>query len=337
MENSLFHQVFPLLYSKTLETFLIVCQQRSFTKAASVIGLSQSAVSQNILRLEETLGVTLFIRDVRPIMLTSEAIILRDQLENQFSEMAITVAKLREQNAVKPIARVGVVESLSPNLAPELVRVLSSQVSRISVLTGTSNVIVEDLLRRDVDLIVSSDPFNELEGITRYFVFEEPHVLIMPADACAAQREWSWEALQYCGLPFVRYAHRSSSGKAIESHLGRLRLTLPARFEADTSRVVFSLVAASIGWALTTPLCLLQCEDMVARMRVLPAPAPIFSREIYVITRKGENDSLAEAVTTICVAQLRRSIVPMLVGIAPWITPHLAIIGENRVDRVPVM
>jgi DNA-binding transcriptional LysR family regulator len=336
MEESLFHEVFPLLYSKTLETFLIVCQQRSFTKAASVLGLSQSAVSQNILRLEEALGVTLFVRDVRPIMLTPEATVLKEQLEIQFSEMAITVAKIREQNALKPVVRVGVVESLSPNLAPELVRVLSSQANRISVLTGTSNVIVEDLLKRDVDLIVSSDPFNEIEGITRYFVFEEPHVLILPTDTGTAKREWSWDELQYCGLPFVRYAHRSSSGKIIESHLGRLRLTLPARFEADTSRVVFSLVAAGIGWALTTPLCLLQCEDMVARMRVLPAPEPVFSREIYVVTRKGENGLLAEAVTDICVAQLRQTIVPALVGIAPWVAPHLAMVAKNRIERVPV-
>jgi DNA-binding transcriptional LysR family regulator len=334
MEETLLRKIFPLLYSKTLETFLIVCQQRSFTKAARVIGLSQSAVSQNILRLEEALGVTLFVRGVRPIALTPEAIVLREQLESQFSAMATTVAKIRDQNSLKPIVRVGVVESLSPNLAPSLVRELSPRANRISVLTGTTGAIADDLLRREVDIIVSSDPLNEVESITRYFVFEEPHVLIVSRELNPSKTGWSWEDLQYCGVPFIRYASRSSSGKTIEAHLGRLRLNFPHRFEADTSRVLFSLVADGIGWALTTPLCLLQCQDMVGRMRVLRAPQPVFTREIYVVTRAGEDVALAQAVTDICVTQLRQSILRQLTGIAPWTESLYVIVGDDRVSRV---
>ena len=46
----------PLLYSKTLPTFLLVCEHRNFTHAARILGISQSAISQNIQQLEENPG-----------------------------------------------------------------------------------------------------------------------------------------------------------------------------------------------------------------------------------------------------------------------------------------
>ena len=154
----------PLLYSKTLETFLVVCEQRNFTHAARVLGLSQSAVSQNIQKLEENLGVTLFDRDIRPIALKPEAILLRDQLQQQFGEIEQTVSQIREQNALKPLVRIGVVDSLSPYVAPRLIKQLSDRASQISVLSGISPNIANDLLNREVDVIITSDPLDGVDG-----------------------------------------------------------------------------------------------------------------------------------------------------------------------------
>lgn len=116
-----------LVYSKTVETFMAVCQQRSFTRAADVLGLSQSAVSQSISRLEELLGVTLFIRDVRPVALTPEAVLLKEQLDRHATEMADSILSIREENSLKPTIRAAVVESLSPNIAPALVQTLAAK------------------------------------------------------------------------------------------------------------------------------------------------------------------------------------------------------------------
>lgn len=316
---------FSLIYSKTLETFFAVCQQRSFTKAAESLGLSQSAVSQSVLRLEEHLGVTLFERNVRPVGLTPEARLLKEQIETHSAEIAGTIGRIREANALKPIVRAAVVESLSPNIAPSLVRALAQQANRVSILTGTSDVIVHGLLNHQVDVIVSSDPFHHIDGLSRYFLFREPHVLVLPPSMGSASAEWQWSDLQYCGLPVVRYASHSASGRTVESFFRSMRLDLPVRFEADTSRVIFSLVSAGVGWTLTTPLCLLQCADMVPRMRVVRAPQPTFSREIHVITRKGDSDNLAREVLRICAKELRESIAAELVGIASWVGPDLQV------------
>jgi len=308
----------PLLYSKTLQTFLLVCEHRNFTHAARILGISQSAISQNIQKLEENLGVTLFDRDVRPIALKPEAILLREQLQSQFAEIENTVGHIREQNALKPLVRIGVVDSLSPNVAPRLIKQLSDHASQISVLSGISPNIAQDLLNREVDIIITSDPLDGVEGLSRYFLFQEPHVLVLPEGSELAGQTVDWAGLLKSDLPLVRYSRRSASGRVVETQLSRMRLELPMYVEADTSRVVFSMVAEGVGWALSTPLCLLQCKDMLPRLHLQPAPSPVFCREIYVVTRQHEALTLVQTTLAECADQLMHELLPELVAMAPW-------------------
>ena len=55
-----------------VKVFITVAQEQSFTKAASVLGVSQPAVSQNVAELEKGLGVELFDRKRGEVVLTSE-------------------------------------------------------------------------------------------------------------------------------------------------------------------------------------------------------------------------------------------------------------------------
>src|SRR5918994_4811206 len=50
-----------------LLTFLAVARERSFTKAAAQLGVSQSALSQTIRQLEERLGLRLLTRTTRSV------------------------------------------------------------------------------------------------------------------------------------------------------------------------------------------------------------------------------------------------------------------------------
>lgn len=55
---------------RQLKRFIAVAQARNFTKAAELLHIAQPSLSKQILLLEEELGVSLFIRDTRPIQLT---------------------------------------------------------------------------------------------------------------------------------------------------------------------------------------------------------------------------------------------------------------------------
>src|SRR5579863_8165551 len=72
------------------ETFLEVANQGSFTTAASILGVSKTAVSQTIRLLEESLKVSLFIRSTRRISLTDEGEMLFRQCQRLKDELDIT-------------------------------------------------------------------------------------------------------------------------------------------------------------------------------------------------------------------------------------------------------
>ena len=58
------------LGTRLVRTFVVAAEKASMTGAANVLNLTQGAVSQQITRLEEVLGHTLFERDRRGLKLT---------------------------------------------------------------------------------------------------------------------------------------------------------------------------------------------------------------------------------------------------------------------------
>ena len=64
-----------------LKIFVNVAKEGSFTKAASALGISQPAVSQNISELEKTTGVRLFERLKGEVVLTDQGKVFIDYAE----------------------------------------------------------------------------------------------------------------------------------------------------------------------------------------------------------------------------------------------------------------
>jgi DNA-binding transcriptional LysR family regulator len=121
--------------SNHLEAFYNVARHLSFSKGANAIYVTQSAVSQRISALEESLGTTLFIRDRASLRLTSagEKLLRFCQAQEQheselLSELKVSDSKSQKFNGeiriggFSSIARSAIVPALSPLLQknPEL-------------------------------------------------------------------------------------------------------------------------------------------------------------------------------------------------------------------------
>src|SRR5882672_6450832 len=79
-----------------LLAFLAVGQERSFTKAAAQLGVSQSALSHTIRGLEERLGLRLLTRTTRSVAPTEAGQRLLGALAPRFEEIAAEIAALSE-------------------------------------------------------------------------------------------------------------------------------------------------------------------------------------------------------------------------------------------------
>ena len=77
-----------------LATFATVARERSFTRAAAKLGISQSALSQSIRNLEERLGIRLLTRTTRSVSPTEAGERLLTTISPKFDEIETALADL---------------------------------------------------------------------------------------------------------------------------------------------------------------------------------------------------------------------------------------------------
>lgn len=114
------------VHLEALQAFVAVARERSFTKAAAKLGVSQSALSHTIRDIEERLGVRLLSRTTRSVSPTEAGQRLLDAVGPRFDEIEAEVAavsELREKAAgtIRITATENAAETiLVPKLAPLL-------------------------------------------------------------------------------------------------------------------------------------------------------------------------------------------------------------------------
>ncbi|MBI1327445.1 MAG: LysR family transcriptional regulator [Alphaproteobacteria bacterium] len=83
-----------------LRIFYAVAQAGSFTRAGEMLGLQQSSVSRQISTLEESLGIQLFQRHARGLVLTEQGEMLHHTAESIFAQLSQVEAKLTDTKDV---------------------------------------------------------------------------------------------------------------------------------------------------------------------------------------------------------------------------------------------
>lgn len=86
----------PYEHLNDLASFAVVARERSFTKAAAKLGVSQSALSQTIRTLERRLGLPLLIRTTRSVAPTEAGERLLQTISPRFEEIEIALASLSD-------------------------------------------------------------------------------------------------------------------------------------------------------------------------------------------------------------------------------------------------
>ena len=131
-----------------LLAFVAVGHERSFTRAAAKLGLSQSALSHTIRNFEARLGVRLLTRTTRSVSPTEAGQRLLDELGPRLEEIEAALAavsELREKPAgtIRITATENAVDAL---LLPKLAKLLPAYPDikvEIVVDYGLSNIVVE--------------------------------------------------------------------------------------------------------------------------------------------------------------------------------------------------
>jgi DNA-binding transcriptional LysR family regulator len=313
----------------SLEVFMMTAELGGMTPTAQHFGMTQSAVSQTIAKLEASLKTKLFDRRVRPPALTASGRLLFREGARLLSTARGLVSEVRDGSEL-PLESVTIAmaESLANLLTAPLLTQLAPRAACWRIRSGISLIQHHEFVARKIDMLFTgSSQLEGIEDIVHHPILEEDFIIIAPATHLGPL-----DPTDTLGaLPFVRFSLLSSMGQRIERQLARLRVRPPAFVEIDSTLQQLSAVAAGIGWSITTPLCLASHLALLDRVRVGPMCQGQFRRQVQLVARRGEFADLARDLAAHSRTILESGELMALQARLPWLT-HGAICmhGQER-------
>jgi DNA-binding transcriptional LysR family regulator len=280
---------------KNLKSFVAVAEQLSFIRAARLLHLSQSALTEQIQKLEEELGVPLLIRDRRSVKLTGAGIVF-------LAEARATLARAKQAvERVQKAARgeigrlrIAFVSSAALEIVPGIVVAFRNQFPAVSLdLTNlrTSSQ-VKALLSESIDVGFVRLPLSN-DQLTIRVVHREPFVVVLPHGHPLAN-EKQIRLLQLQNEQFVAYGRRWAPGfyDAVIQMCTREGFSPEIVQETGEMYTAVALVAAGAGIAIL-PKSVVLAQSRNVLMKPLPSSTGL--SEIAIAVRRFNNSSLIES------------------------------------------
>jgi DNA-binding transcriptional LysR family regulator len=232
---------------RELQTFIAVARHGTFAGAGAHIGLTQSAVSAQMQRLEAHLGVTLFDRTGRSATLNKagrRTLELADELIALYARLAEPEGEDGRGGSLS----VGAIASAHGALLPDAIGAFRRMLPawRIRLVPGVSLNLLASVDAGEMDMAVIIRPPFSLPAELRWrALVAEPFVLLAPA----AKKGAHWRELIE-SEPFIRYDRRSFGGRQVDTFLTKRRIAVRDSIEVDELPGIAQLVARGLGVAL---------------------------------------------------------------------------------------
>jgi len=185
-----------------LRHFLKVAELGNFTRAAEAIGLSQSALSRSVSRLEEDLGQPVLERQTRNVTLTEAGKLLHDRARQIVSLVDDTVAEIADDGQTGQV-RVAAIPTIAPFFLPSLLQRFGRQFPKATAVVheDTTEQLLKSLSLGEIDVAVMARPL-EAKYLKMEDLFEEELLLVLAASSpLCEKKQIRMSEIEF--LPFV--------------------------------------------------------------------------------------------------------------------------------------
>ncbi len=303
-----------------IEVFLAVAEEGAISAAAKRLGVSPSAISQQLTGLETALAAVLLDRSARPMRLTPAGAMFRRHAQTILN----AEAEARADLAVADLSglttlRLGMIEDFDAEVTPSLLSALAAELKgcRFLLETGASHRLLDQLETRSLDIVVAAD----LDSDTADQGWREVHPLIAEPFLAITPKGRS-----HTDLPLIQYTARHVMGRQIAGHLARQNLRLAHRFELDSYHAILAMVAGGQGWTILTPLALHHAARFHGQIDVAPLPFEPLQRTLSLSAREGVLREMPRQIAS----RLRGLIAAQIVAPAqkewPWLGDALRVL-----------
>jgi LysR family nitrogen assimilation transcriptional regulator len=303
---------------REIRYFAQVATAGSFSLAAKELRVAQPALSRQIRKLEQELGVDLLVRHGRGVRLTGAGSILLERAEQMIHLLRNTGDEVRANaNAVSGHVSLGLTPSAGLLLVSPIVRTFQREWPQVAlhVRDGISNLLQEWLLDGRLDVAVLYNP-PPLDALDSEVIMHEQMVVVEPPD----HPGWTRRGKPQIGkpqigtcrirdladmpliMPGLPHNNRRIAEQAAVQHGVRLRVKL----EVDSVTLAKAMVKNGLG---CTILAYAAVHEEVMRgelkVRVIERPALVSTVAVAVL-RERRADKLPNELRRTVIAEVNK-------------------------------
>jgi DNA-binding transcriptional LysR family regulator len=271
---------------RTLQTFLAAARLGSFAAAGQEVGLTAAAVGLQVRALEDELGVPLFDRSARAVVLNPQGR-RRVPAVKDLVERWQQLQAQPERDALGGTVVMGaLVSALMGAFADALWALKRRHPSlEVTLLAGQSADFMTRVERGELDAAVVTQPPVRLPAALAWTpLYREPMVLIVPRRPHFTLPSTPLQMLAQC--PFMRFDRRAWTGHLVNEALAQCRATVVEGLELNSVEAIVELVRQGFGIAIVPRLANLRWSRDKA-LRVVPLPRVTVERQVGLLERRG--------------------------------------------------
>ena len=279
---------------RQLQIFLVAAEHASFTRAAEILHLSQPAVSMQMTQFAESLGIALFEKRGRNLVLTQAGetllpFIRRIAQTLREASDAIDALQGLRQGHIK-IALV----TTTRYFAPRLITHFRNQHPQIEleVFIANRESVIAQLENNAVDLAIMGRPPAHLQVSAQAFA-HHPHGVIAPADHPLAHKK-RLAPQKLAKQPFLFREAGSGTRSAMDDYFAEHGLAPPLVQEMTSNESIKQAVMAGMGLAFIS-MHTISLEQQTGHLVLLDVKGLPVMRTWYVLHLAGKSLSPAAA------------------------------------------
>ena len=238
----------PRLEIRHLRMLQAMARTSSVTRAASLLGLTQSALSHQIREAERRLGQALFVQSSKKMLMTPAAQNLTEEAGRILSQLERAEVEVASNGAeVRHIVRIGCGAYSGYRWLPRFLKSFQEQAANIDieVVADATQRPLKALADRNIDIAVTSGTPDKTAAKSLR-LFRDELILIMPPDHPLASRSVV-AAQDLADQIYISYSDIPEKGHEYDSFLKPAQVTYRKMLKVELTEAIVELVIGGFG------------------------------------------------------------------------------------------
>jgi DNA-binding transcriptional LysR family regulator len=294
---------------RDLNVFLAVANERSMSKAAAQLGVTQPAVSKAIADMENTFGAPLLDRGPRGVepTLYGRALIRRSVAVFDELRQSVTDIEFLLDPEVGE-ARIGATEPLSAGIVPTVVETLTRQYPRISFELRIEGLplLLRELRDRNIELAIGRklSPISD-EQLESEVLFDDRLVVV-----AGSQNKWARRPRinidELLDEPWLLPLRNTDAAALVADAFRLAKVEMPRAAVASFGMSMCMRLLASGRFLALLPESTMRFSVEQLPLKILPVHLQVTPRPVVIVTVKNRTLSPVAKLFVECVREITR-------------------------------